>query len=111
MGAQGGGGGGAGGGVEGGSAAQGETSRTPNVSKLAALLNKGHSFLATKLAMRAPAPAAAAAPATEGGEQVSEQPRTTGASIRGGLSTRDDVLRAIDGITAYYAKHEPASPI
>lgn len=98
-------------GLEEGFAAQVETSRTPNFSKLAALLKKGHSFLATKLAMRAPAPAAAATPATEGGEQVSEQPRTTGASFSGGISSRDDVLRAIDGITAYYAKHEPASPI
>jgi len=98
-------------GLEEGFAAQVETSRTPNFNKLAALLKKGHSFLATKLAMRAPAAAAAAAPATEGGEQVSEQPRTTGASFSGGISSRDDVLRAIDGITAYYAKHEPASPI
>jgi type VI secretion system protein ImpA len=61
--------------------------------------------------MRAPVPAAAAAAAAEEGEQVSEQPRTTGASWSGGISSRDDVLRAIDGITAYYAKHEPASPI
>jgi len=98
-------------GLEAGFAAQVETSRTPNFNKLAALLNKGHAFLATKLAQRAPAVAAATEAAAEGGEQVSEQPRPAGASFSGGISSRDDVLRAIDGITAYYARHEPTSPI
>lgn len=102
-------------GLEAGFAAQVETSSTPNFNKLAALLTKGHSFLAAKLALRAPDPAAAAGSAVEGGEQVSEQAsgqqRTTGPSFSGGISSRDDVLRAIDGITAYYARHEPTSPI
>src|SRR3569623_1399020 len=98
-------------GLEAGFAAQVETSRTPNFNKLAALLSKGHAFLAAKLALRAPAAVAMTAAAAEGGEQVSDQPRPTGASSTGGIFSRDDVLRAIDGITAYYAKHEPTSPI
>jgi len=102
-------------GLEAGFAAHVETSRTPNFNKLAALLNKGHSFLAAKLALRAPAQAGAPAAAAEGGEQVSEQPsgqsRAAGASFSGGISSRDDVLRAIDGITAYYSRYEPTSPI
>ena len=98
-------------GLEAGFGAQVETSRTPNFNKLAGLLTKGHGFLAAKLALRAPAVAAAAEAVAEEGAQVSEQPRPTGASFTGGIFSRDDVLRAIDGITAYYAKHEPTSPI
>lgn len=98
-------------GLEEGFAAHVETSRTPNFNKLAALLQKGHAFLAAKVALRAPAPASAAGAAAEGGEQVSEQPRPSGAAFSGGIFSRDDVLRAMDSITAYYAKHEPTSPI
>lgn len=100
-------------GLEAGFGAQVETSRTPNFNKLAGLLSKGHAFLAAKLALRAPTPVAAGEnpQEIEGGEQVSEHPRSTGASFSGAISSRDDVLRALDGITAYYAKHEPASPL
>ncbi|HZU84986.1 MAG TPA: type VI secretion system protein TssA [Polyangiaceae bacterium] len=31
--------------------------------------------------------------------------------VRGELRSRDDVLRALDGICAYYARHEPSSPV
>jgi type VI secretion system protein ImpA len=104
-------------GLEAGFAAHVEASRTPNFNKLAALLSKGHAFLAAKLAQRAPSNEAATDAAAQGGEQVSEQAsasdrtRASGASFTGGISSRDDVLRAIDGIIAYYVKYEPASPI
>jgi type VI secretion system protein ImpA len=98
-------------GLEAGFAAQVEASQTPNFNKLAALLKKGHGFLAAKLAVRAPAPAAAGEAGEEGGGQVSEQPRPAGSSFTGGIFSRDDVLRAMDGIAAYYAKNEPTSPI
>ncbi|HEY4185936.1 MAG TPA: type VI secretion system protein TssA [Polyangia bacterium] len=84
-----------------------ETSRTPSFNKLAALLKKGHGFLAAKLAVRSPA----AAVASEGGGEVTEQTRPAGLSFSGGISSRDDVLKALDGIAAYYAKYEPANPI
>jgi type VI secretion system protein ImpA len=31
--------------------------------------------------------------------------------MSGGISSRDDVLRALDKICAYYARYEPSSPI
>lgn len=34
-----------------------------------------------------------------------------GPSFSGGISSRDDVARAIDAICAYYLRHEPASPV
>ncbi len=98
-------------GLEAGFAAQVEASRTPNFNKVAALLKKAHTFLASKLALRAPAPAAAGEANAEGGGPVIEQPKAPGASFTGGIFSRDDVLRAMESISAYYAKHEPTSPI
>ena len=34
-----------------------------------------------------------------------------GATLRGEVRSRDDVLRAIDAICAYYARAEPSSPV
>ena len=40
--------------------------------------------------------------------EVAEPPA---AAIRGEVRSRDDVLRAIDAICAYYARAEPSSPV
>jgi type VI secretion system protein ImpA len=34
-----------------------------------------------------------------------------GSMVRGDLRSRDDVVRALDAICAYYARHEPSSPV
>ena len=40
-----------------------------------------------------------------------EAAETPAAAIRGEVRSRDDVLRAIDAICAYYARAEPSSPV
>jgi type VI secretion system protein ImpA len=91
-------------------AAQVEVSKTPSFGKLSALLGKGRGFLRTRLATRAPGTAAAAA-ASEGagnGERTAPSPSSP---WTGAIASREDVIRAIDGISAYYVKHEPSNPI
>jgi type VI secretion system protein ImpA len=43
--------------------------------------------------------------------QASEVAEPPAAGIRGEVRSRDDVLRAIDAICAYYARAEPSSPV
>jgi type VI secretion system protein ImpA len=35
----------------------------------------------------------------------------SGPGFSGGIASRDDVIRALDAIDAYYARHEPSSPV
>jgi type VI secretion system protein ImpA len=79
-------------------------------SRLVPLVRKASNFLAAKVAIRAPS---ADGGATDGSTDVTGG----GASMasRGGapgeISSREDVVRALDKISAYYERHEPSSPI
>jgi type VI secretion system protein ImpA len=52
--------------------------------------------------------AGAAAAATDGGASVAD---ASGISVRGPVRSREDVIRAIDGICSYYEQVEPCSPV
>jgi type VI secretion system protein ImpA len=106
-------------------------------TKLSALLRKGEGFLATRLAQRAPAPPVGGAGAVNGAGAgagidmdrdmgsgaLSGGDHQNGAGAAaghgggvagwagGGIKSRDDVIRALDAISAYYERHEPSSPI
>ena len=97
-------------GLEAAIAAHVEASRTPSFGKLSAVLAKAHRFLAAKLALRAPAPVNATGTAPEGGETMA-QAKPVGTSFTGAITSREDVLRALDGITSYYTRNEPSNPI
>lgn len=59
-----------------------------------------------------------AAAAAAGGDAVSAEPEpgesaapAAGAAAPGAIRSREDVIKAIDAVCAYYARHEPASPV
>jgi type VI secretion system protein ImpA len=85
----------------------------PNFGKLPAMLRKAEMFLGGKLAERAPAAAVGAG--GNGAVDVEVAGRIGGAAapraFAGAVTSRDDVLKALDAICTYYAKHEPSSPI
>ena len=54
-------------------------------------------------------PAEVAGEATNGA--AAEAAETPAVALRGEVRSRDDVLRAIDAICAYYARAEPSSPV
>lgn len=93
-------------GLEAAIAARVDASRTPSFGKLSAFLVKAYGFLAGKLAVRAPAPVV-----SEDGGEAMVQVKSVGAPFAGAITSREDVLRAMDGITSYYTKHEPSNPI
>ncbi len=58
----------------------------------------------------APAAGDAASAGAEGGSVSSAKAATSGA-LSGGVASRDDVMRALDLICAYYRRDEPSSPV
>jgi type VI secretion system protein ImpA len=81
---------------------------TPNLGRLTGLVRKAAAFLGTGLARRVPSAAGGA----EGvGGPADSFGNPAGVSAGGGISSRDDVLRSLDRICAYYARYEPSSPI
>ncbi len=49
--------------------------------------------------------------ASDGGEIMGPNSSASGPAFSGGINSRDDVFRAIDAISAYYARSEPSSPV
>lgn len=76
-------------------------------AKVTALLGKAEAFLAPRLAQRKPA----AAGASEGDAGSGGSTPVARAGGRGPISSREDVIKALDEISGYYAKFEPANPI
>ena len=76
----------------------------PSFGALTSLLQKMAGVLQGMLARRVPA--GTAAPATDLASGIS-----TVAPSDGEIRSRDDVLRTLGRISAYYQKHEPSSPI
>jgi type VI secretion system protein ImpA len=76
----------------------------PSLGRLTTLVGKATGFLGMALARRRPSEAV-----TDG--DSSGHLAGSGVSMSGGISSRDEVLRALDKICAYYARYEPSSPI
>ena len=87
-----------------------ETGRLPSFSQLAAPMAKADAFMRNMVARRVPS---ASAEAGEGGAPTTTTAGaiSTGSAWTGGIRSRDDVVKALDAIVAYYAKNEPSSPI
>lgn len=90
----------------------------PNFSRLSALLAQAARFVDERLAQRQAASGEMAmsddaAQAAAGPSRGEVAPLAGGAAPRpaGEVRTRDDVVAAIDRICAYYARHEPSSPV
>jgi type VI secretion system protein ImpA len=89
-----------------------DSSAAASFGKLPALLRKANQYVAGKLAQRtassADAPGGDGAAVTNGSNGTGATP---GRSFGGAVNSREDVIRALDAICAYYAKNEPSSPI
>jgi type VI secretion system protein ImpA len=86
-------------------------SQAVNLSKLSAMLIAGHKHLAAAQGRRGEDTGMT----TTDGEPVTSDdgaPRPhRGGGLPGQINTRDDVIKAIDMICAYYERHEPNSPV
>lgn len=85
-----------------------------NFAKLTDLLRSAEKIMATRLAQRGVGAEAAtteggSADATAGGAPGDGPAR--GPSMAGEINSRDDVIRVLDKICAYYERVEPSSPI
>jgi type VI secretion system protein ImpA len=74
----------------------------PDFSPLARLLQQGHKVVSGHLARR---DAVAPTPAAEASQPAPPSPTSDT------VSSREDVVRLLDRICAYYDRHEPASPL
>lgn len=87
------------------------SSQALNLDALTRPLRRIHATLASSQ----PGGDAAAAPAAEPGAEpgAAAAPAAAGApqAISGEITSRADVLRMLDKILAYYARHEPSSPV
>ena len=79
---------------------------SPTFGALATLLQKISGFLQSALGRRIPS---GASPDGAGGEIAPGA--TTSGALSGEVRSREDVVRALERILAYYAKHEPSSPV
>jgi type VI secretion system protein ImpA len=79
----------------------------PTFGALATLLQKISGFLQSTLARRIPS---GGSPDAVGGEMASGATMGS-AGLSGEVRSREDVVRALERILAYYAKHEPSSPV
>jgi type VI secretion system protein ImpA len=81
-----------------------EAAKAPSFAKLAAIMHKADVFLGSMVTKRLPATGAVS------GVVAGAHGGFSG-GLTGGIGSREDVLRALEGISAYYAKNEPSSPI
>jgi type VI secretion system protein ImpA len=81
--------------------------RGPDFAALLDYFNKGHLALSQRIAALKPAPSPETATTTDGGAAAAPPPR----GLSGDILTREDVVKALDKICEYYARHEPASPV
>lgn len=125
--------------LEGAIAARVDLPDSLSFTRLLALARKAETFVAARFAQRSPAPSAGKANGVGGvghaqgvemGSGASNQtgsaadngtgdgigngvvmPAGMGSWSAGGIRSRDDVLKALNAISAYYEKFEPSSPI
>lgn len=91
-------------------------SHSLDMAPLTKMLKRAHGFLSERVASVGPAAQDALAPANEANAEAA--PRAAHASqpaqaARRGddISSREDVVRTIEKLCAYYARHEPSSPV
>jgi len=84
--------------------------RGPDFGALLDYFNKAHHALSQRLQARKPleaAPEASGEGTSATGAAAPPPPR----GLTGDILTREDVVKALDKICEYYARHEPASPV
>jgi len=90
-----------------------DSTAAASFGKLPALLRKADSYVSGKLAQRTATSADTAA--ADGGTMTNgSNGGATAAPARafgGAINSREDVIKALDAICAYYARNEPSSPI
>jgi type VI secretion system protein ImpA len=86
--------------------------RSIDLSPLARLLRRAADFLGERLGGMS-GPAHAADPSTAGDTATGgrESAASASAPLSGDIANRQDVIRMIDKICAYYERHEPSSPV
>jgi type VI secretion system protein ImpA len=83
-----------------------------NYSKLSPLVRKASQFLGAKLARRSPAAAGAAlVDGVDAGSEGGGPMANPGGGLAGEIGSREDVIRALEKISAYYDRYEPSSPV
>ncbi|MDB4982865.1 MAG: type secretion-associated protein ImpA family [Myxococcales bacterium] len=80
-----------------------KSTQTPSFGRLPLLVRSAERLTASWLAQRQPAQA--------GLEATAGDTSPTRARGSGEISSREDVIRTLDRVIAYYARHEPSSPI
>lgn len=87
----------------------------PTLTPLRTLLKEALAVLDENLARRglggAAAEEAGGAQPQPAAEAAAAAPRPAGAALSGAINSRQDVIRCLDLICDYYAKHEPSSPL
>jgi type VI secretion system protein ImpA len=84
--------------------------QAPDLKPLADDLNRMAGEISVHLAERGGGePEATVVPTPQGGG--SPAPRPAVAARGGEIASREDVIQALDGICAYYERHEPSSPV
>jgi type VI secretion system protein ImpA len=97
-------------GIEAATGAKVGVERAPSFERLSALLGKAAAIVREALALRTPGEAAGEG--ASGAAAVNGSGKKSAAAFgTGEISSREDVLKALDKICAYYAKYEPSSPI
>jgi type VI secretion system protein ImpA len=84
--------------------------RGPDFGALLDYFNKAHLALRQRLEARKPAEIAAEAGVESGSASGGAAPPPS-RGLSGDILTREDVVKALDKICEYYARHEPASPV
>jgi type VI secretion system protein ImpA len=84
--------------------------RGPDFAVLLDYFNKGHLALRPRLEARKPVEVAAEA-SPDGSSVRSPASPPPPRGLTGDILTREDVVKALDKICEYYARHEPASPV
>jgi len=78
------------------------------------LLKKADAFLAPRLAQRKPTPVVVVeeeVPVADSDGKPAAPPPRQGGGLGGSITSREEVVKAIDLIMAYYARYEPSNPV
>jgi len=84
--------------------------RGPDFAALLDYFNKGHLALSQRISSLKPAPVTPEGGAAAG-QPAAVAPPPPPRGLSGDILTREDVVKALDKICEYYARHEPASPV
>lgn len=92
------------------------SSAGPDFTEVRRVLAQAEQAVRTRMEQRQPAPVAEGADGANGaaagnGDGASAAAAESRERLRGEVHSREDVLRAIDAICAYYARYEPSSPV